>query len=371
MAVIVLIKLKTANDLQVSSLAFIKVVVAVLGILVLDCAWVLVDGHDGTLAFSLNYLINILYLFTTGLISYLWLKYVLFMLDKNAGRVLYKEILLALPLAALFAVSVVSPWTGWLFTISDGNCYQRGSFLFIQQAVSYGYGLSASLVALRSTRKNMNKEERAKAATLSSFIILPAVGSVVNVISDKLPTIWVFAALALVTVYMSLQSQQISTDGLTGLNNRRQFDRYLNARFTDSHRDCTLYLLLLDIDEFKHINDTLGHLAGDDALVAAANVFKLICGSNNAFLARYGGDEFAIVFEDKDGERPRHMLRRINAAFDAFNRVEHKPFLLTVSVGVGSSDNAASVAALIKQADDALYEMKARKKGLLRREQTH
>ena len=154
------------------------------------------------------------------------------------------------------------------------------------------------------------------------------------------------------------------TDPLTGLANRRAFDRALErecARLT--RNDSTLALLILDADHFKGVNDSLGHMKGDDYLSSLGSELARLCKRQSDMAARFGGEEFAILLPDTDAEEGRRFAESVRKAVAAL-RLPHPgssvaPFL-TVSIGVATAtkDWCSSPEALVAAADCALYAAK-------------
>lgn len=152
------------------------------------------------------------------------------------------------------------------------------------------------------------------------------------------------------------------TDGLTGLPNRRHFDRSLSdllARAT--RRNEAFSLVLIDVDQFKRFNDTHGHLAGDGCLAAVGKAMaETIRGTD--VIARYGGEEFALLLPQTGAEEARALaenLRRAIAAVD-LSHLPGSPAPVTASLGIASKAAAGTIGAeqLIAQADEALYAAK-------------
>jgi two-component system, cell cycle response regulator len=151
-------------------------------------------------------------------------------------------------------------------------------------------------------------------------------------------------------------------DPLTGLNNRRYFTSHLTSLlgYAGSTRG-ELTLLILDIDHFKHVNDTYGHDAGDEVLVEFSRRMKLSVRGID-LVCRLGGEEFVIVMPDTDPIRGFRIADRIrqsvsNVPFKIRNGAKDIP--VTVSVGMtGLRGEDGSVDALMKRADDALYKAK-------------
>jgi len=155
--------------------------------------------------------------------------------------------------------------------------------------------------------------------------------------------------------------QAASTDGLTGLANRRHFDEFLSQQVAAATRyGSPLSLVTLDLDHFKHLNDRYGHLAGDDVLRAVARSLAST-GRESDLVARHGGEEFALVLPQTDAAG---ALRVAERAADAVRAVEvqHEGAVLhvTASFGVATFDQNThrDAVGLLQAADRAVYEAK-------------
>jgi diguanylate cyclase (GGDEF)-like protein len=156
-----------------------------------------------------------------------------------------------------------------------------------------------------------------------------------------------------------------SLDGLTGLANRRGFDRELARawRRADEHRE-PLALMMIDIDHFKLFNDRYGHVRGDACLRAVGETLSLVALDDVAVVARYGGEEFALLLPGLD------VGRTIALAEEARRAIEHLLMthadapcgVITISIGVESLVPASNQTAadLVEAADRALYDAKRR-----------
>ncbi|GAA6131226.1 sensor domain-containing diguanylate cyclase [Halopseudomonas sabulinigri] len=155
-------------------------------------------------------------------------------------------------------------------------------------------------------------------------------------------------------------------DGLTGLYNRRYFDKTLLSEWRRLRRENTpLGLLMLDVDHFKRFNDLLGHQAGDDALQRLANAMSSCLMREGDCVCRYGGEEFAVILPGADLPQCMQVARRIHEAVElmalAHPDTSIDSGLLSVSIGAASLQPMPewSPHDLIKQADAALYRAKA------------
>jgi diguanylate cyclase (GGDEF)-like protein len=150
--------------------------------------------------------------------------------------------------------------------------------------------------------------------------------------------------------------QQNLTDALTNIPNRRAYDQKLSEEYARARRTgAPLSLLMVDIDLFKHYNDTFGHPAGDAALQSVARVLHAGLRPYD-FLARYGGEEFAIILPATDLADAIHVAERVRILV-ASSEFPHRKF--TVSLGVARLEPEAGIKALVQAADNGLYQAKA------------
>lgn len=150
-------------------------------------------------------------------------------------------------------------------------------------------------------------------------------------------------------------------DPITGLLNRRGFDQQLARLYRDGLSRCCL--LILDIDHFKEINDSHGHLLGDKVILAVANALRGCVGERGA-IARMGGDEFAVLLTQAELGGAGALAERVRAmvARGALRRADTDEVIgaVSVSVGVAARQGSEPLDAFIARADRALYDAKAR-----------
>lgn len=176
----------------------------------------------------------------------------------------------------------------------------------------------------------------------------------------------VAVSTALLLEQRTKELEQISfTDAVTGLNNRNYFDAHLELEWKRAHRlQYPLSLLLIDLDRFKFINDRYGHPAGDACLAAAGQCLARSRRRAGDVLARIGGDEFAILLVNADGEAAEKIAAAVCQGLRELALTEagqHVP--VTSSIGIATTIPTAAdsdgTKAFISSADSALYVAKA------------
>jgi diguanylate cyclase (GGDEF)-like protein len=154
------------------------------------------------------------------------------------------------------------------------------------------------------------------------------------------------------------------TDPLTGLYNRRQFFNLANHEIEQVRRfNRAVALVLIDLDDFKRINDTFGHLIGDSVLSRIAGIFQGLTRAVDV-VCRYGGEEFAILMPETDSTASEIIIQRVRKTLEGQNLIANLgDFPVTFSAGIASfgTSNAhgpVDLEILIKWADQALYHAK-------------
>jgi diguanylate cyclase (GGDEF)-like protein/PAS domain S-box-containing protein len=155
----------------------------------------------------------------------------------------------------------------------------------------------------------------------------------------------------------SIVMKRAETDALTGLRNRRHVDELAERIFRAVHsHDLEVSLILIDIDHFKHFNDTYGHEQGDRVLCLVADVVRE-CTGDSEMAARFGGEEFLLVCPDVDIEE---AVRRAQELVLKIRAITEAPSPVAVSIGVSSADrNDTDWHQVLRRADQALYGAKA------------
>lgn len=155
--------------------------------------------------------------------------------------------------------------------------------------------------------------------------------------------------------------RESTTDALTGLYNRRAFESCLQHTVAVNRLfQYPAALLLIDIDHFKQVNDTYGHVAGDEALKATAERIVRVCKRKSDFVARYGGEEFAVILRETSLRDAQKIAQQIadSVRRDPVPLPDSKPIRITVSIGVAELQPNETPESWFQRADERLYQAK-------------
>ena len=278
----------------------------------------------------------------------------------------------SLPVLINLVLSLLSIRYGILFRIEADNTYTRAPFLWLSFVLSY---LLLGVALVRVLHGNW-KLRRAKKwsyniaiipgrrgmCALEIFPLIPLVGGLLQVHYAYVTVVWLSTVLALLVLFINEQNVEIATDPLTGLYNRKQTDIYLQNLLQSNLGYDQLCLMIIDVDNFKRINDEFGHLKGDQALRVLASAMRAEC-DKRTFFSRYGGDEFVICALGSNPETLYQLPQRLNRWLAEYCQAMKLPFSLSVSAGIAQWDQTMNgLDALYAQADAKLYQDKARMK---------
>ena len=288
-----------------------------------DMIWTLSDGADGTLGIAANWISNAVSFSLFAIACLIWFIYSETMQGSRLVTSRYRVVLVTLP-----------------------------------TALSYCYVIHASPHAFVQSRRVESLQTKAIYRTLAFFAIPALVGGTFQVVCS-VPGLCVGIMISMLLLYIICQEQLISTDPLTGLNNRNRFETYMLSLFSNVDQAEDVYLLMMDADGFKQINDRYGHVEGDHALQVISAALKEVCSASGGFIARYGGDEFVVLQKAVAEQDIMHLCATIN---DELAHAE-VPYALRMSIGYARvGDSVDTWQDLLRAADAELYRVKAEKK---------
>ena len=315
-----------------------------------------------TIDISINMFFNLLYFTINVVFGYVWCLYVVYRMFGSPRRVRrYAKIICAPVVVALVSIWT-TPFTGWVFSISDQNVYTRES-LWIVPAISTIAYVVFGIGYVYSNKKKINKYMIMPIALIMTPIF---VGMFVQWLLPGTAIIAMVITISLVGFYATTQSESAYIDRLSGVYNRRYLDDYLtglneNEKYRKSGK--TITGVMLDMDKFKQINDNFGHHVGDDAIAQVGSILRDNLGKMN-FAARYGGDEFIIITPMLDNDSIEVLMKKLTDVANERNASGDYPYELSFSYGyaqftVGKEKDSDG---FMKRMDDNMYEYKVAKK---------
>ena len=341
---------------------FRAVILLTMVLLLLDVATWMLDGQPGVFMNAANYAAETLGFILTPIPAMIWALYSSYQVFSDMRRLKIEAAVLSIPVILCALLSLSSIFTGWVFTIDGSNIYHRGPLFFIVVAVTY-LELIYVAAAFIYHRKMISRK---LFIPMLLFTVPPIIGAVIQLMFYGVTLLWSSITISIFIVHTSVQNKQFYLDHLTGVFNRRQMDNYLYNRIQNAKGGKDFSCIMLDIDNFKTINDTYGHVVGDDALVSAAHLLRS-CIRNEDFLARYAGDEFIIILDISDETLLKSTIERIQAKAALYNQTSLKPFTLSFSAGydIYRHNEPVSRDDFVTHVDSLMYADKNGKKAAL------
>ena len=296
-------------------------------------------------------------------LSCCWFCYAELRLRPDLTEKLWFRLAALVPLGLVVLLNVISLRTGLIFSIEEeGVSYGPGYWLQFALVVSYPLFVTVHALSCVAGEASTLKREEYR-ATLS-FVVIPTLAGFVGYVIPMTPIVGEFLFFGLFLIFINLQKMQIYNDALTGLNNRRRADQYLDTSIAAAARE-PFYLFMIDVNFFKEINDTMGHLEGDRALQAVARALKQTCARYHGFAARWGGDEFILIVRQHDLPEPRSLVNDLEERMLEAGAALGLPRRLSAGIGCSlcsaPSDRPGD---LMSRADRMLYQDKQRVHGL-------
>ncbi|MBP5311556.1 MAG: GGDEF domain-containing protein [Clostridia bacterium] len=332
--------------------------VAFMGYFIFDTFWAMViDGVVQKTLFTVI-LANVANYLCMASITHFWLEYTLAVLHHpNRNKRVFK-----LAHAAPFIVSTVALVQLLIFareTIIDGELMPTALyFVFLIAVPCINIG-SAVIYAFGRAFKAVDPIHKKRYFAVGVFpILVVTAGLLQTVLVPDMPMFCLACAITMVTFNIQMMQTEISTDSLTGLNNRGELQHFV-SQFEDSHSEGNdFFVVMMDVNDFKLINDNFGHAEGDRALITISKALKDATrdSKNTLFLGRYGGDEFIMIIKADGEETVDALIAEIRENIASECEEGKTPYMISVSAGYDRySGQKDSFRDCVQQADKKLY----------------
>lgn len=310
----------------------------------------IIDARPGFIFHILQYISNTISSASSGIIGYCWCLFVEYHIHRNFKRIKKKSRILAVPLIiATILIFINLLGTGIIFDISKENVYTRGPMNFILYIFVFVYYIES----IYTVQKAKNDSILVEFFPIYFFIIPCMIGTMIQGFFFGISTVWLCVAIAFIIVYIEIQISISFIDDLSGLYNRKYMNHYLNK--LQNNKTKHAYGFLLDVNDFKVINDTYGHLSGDRAIIHIGKILQNAVG-NGCVAIRMGGDEFVIFAILKSNEEALALKKHIEQNVRQFNTNSTEPFHLSFSIGIAKYNG--NIDTFLSAMDDSMYEAK-------------
>ncbi|MFB6468509.1 GGDEF domain-containing protein [Cytobacillus sp. Hz8] len=337
---------------------FLSIVITTILLLLLDIGSRL-DGNPGEIYYVIDNSGNFLIFLLNLILPSLWLLYVhyqVFQDERKTKRLCYPLLVLNVLNAGMATLTL---FNGWYYYVDSHNIYHRGP-LFLLSASIIILLLLISFILVTVNRRRIDKKSY---CALVFFGIPPLISIILQIVFYGISFILNSVVLSLLIAFLNIQNRNIYIDYLTGVYNRKRFELYLKGKISKSGRNKRFAAIMVDLNDFKSINDTYGHDMGDKALQISADLFSS-CLKPEDFIARFGGDEFCIVLDVENRMELEGIVSKIKNSIERYNKYGSQPFNLQFSMGYTIYDDQShmTVEEFQKQIDSLMYENKQKHK---------
>ncbi|MCR5720706.1 MAG: GGDEF domain-containing protein [Lachnospiraceae bacterium] len=270
----------------------------------------------------------------------------------------------------------------WIFNIPvfvfvgkwfvDSDLDMTPFYYLCHLTIPVGYIIAASVKSFARAKDRRNFLFKKQYFIYGVYPLLVCFLGFLQIFIIGIPLFCFTTTILLLYVYLTSLDESVSIDPLTNLNNRVQLRKYVARECANKTGDrAGFYVVMMDIDRFKLINDRYGHLAGDHAIIDAATILKKSCDEfyRRTFVARYGGDEFIIILNSDKEEDVRELIEEMRNHLANFTKTANREYELNISAGfslhTGSADEFKKSVDL---ADQALYVDKQNRRKLEKKE---
>ena len=345
-------------DRQEKQLKYDQTLVAFMLYFISDTIWAAVDSElisKTQLPVSITNYVN--FILMTG-ITYSWLKYVMAVekLEKRNRLAVKYGIVFPFAVSAIILLLLFIAAPHVLLEDSLSVTPVFDGFMIVTPSI---YIVAVIMYALKEIKREDDPIERRKHFYIAFFPVMLVAGGLLQMIfMPTLPLFCYAGTIFMLIFHMKTTDDQISTDPLTKLNNRSQLIRYVAQENNMRIEGRATYVVMMDINDFKKINDNLGHAEGDMALVLFAKALVDTIKNCNMpmFLGRFGGDEFVLIAHPIKKEEIDALIEEIRSNVRKECLKEGKPYVISAGIGYDELLNPPDTfQKCMQRADSKLY----------------
>lgn len=346
---------------QSKQVIFLNMIIAHIMYFTSDIFWALIlGGYLPSNYFSVS-VANLMNALIIGAITSFWFVYVEISQGEEYIKKFRNRMIVMIP-AIVNTLVLLVLFTFFPSTVITEDYHVTLTYYLIFLGIPIGYIVASTIRSfVRAFRKD-NYAVRSAYIVSGIYPIILSIFGVMQTLWLEAPMFCFGCSIMMLYVYITSLNDQVSIDELTKLNNRTQLKKYVASEAQKQSSDkYDRYVLMVDLNKFKQINDQYGHVEGDCALKRTADALKLSCSENpmRTFIARYGGDEFIIIAKTDKEENIKALCQSIRDNLKHLNKKAGAEYELTASIGYSPySGDIASFQAALAKADDYLYKEK-------------
>ena len=351
-------------DKRLTSQTFTELVISAMVYVFLDMVCGLQQNHVIHLSVLVSTILNTAFFVSSYSLTHLSFAFTECELGRDWVSEPKKRMISLIPAGLLTIMTLCTLKWHFFFYIDSEGIYQKGPLYLVMLPFVYIYMILIAIRMITMFPKKKYYAFRGKLEMVAGIVIFPLIAGILQVIFPNVSVICFGLTLGVIQAFTAFLTNRITMDELTQINNRTKLMQYLET-YMESRvqgQETDLHFLMIDLDDFKHINDTYGHLEGDNALVRTADVLKKTMAGRAGILARYGGDEFCIAGE-MTKEDAEDLIANLYSNLQAANIAAACPYNIGMSVGCGRlTKEVQTIPDLVRKADEDLYRRKKAKK---------
>jgi diguanylate cyclase (GGDEF)-like protein len=301
--------------------------------ILLDTIILLLNGNDSLVASIILHTSVGVYFVLPPMFGLLWLFYVDITIFNDRKRLYKISIVPSIIFFINLGLVLASYFSGLIFNINESNIFTLGSYYYIVVIPPFLNLMLANYDILKNKERIRKKE----LAPLLLFSIPPIVAALILVMIKDINLVLSSLVISNLLIYIYIQSRITSTDFLTGLFNRREYESIIKDLSFTKQKRLTVSGIMVDINDFKNINDQYGHRVGDEILVHVSKLLRSTIRSQD-YIFRIGGDEFVIVIISDKKDVINEIMNRIEHVVHEFNKQSSYDFSISLSLGKGIYD---------------------------------
>lgn len=328
-------------------------------ILIMDTVLWILNGKSGAYMRQANLLLTVFYYILNPLPCILWSLYVDYKFYRDKKHTKRLILPFSIPILINAVLSVLSYFKGYEFFFDEKNIYHRGKLFIIMAGICFFY-LLYTMIFIILKRHSIKKDYF---ISILMFIFPPLAGGIIQSLFYGISLVWVCMTVSILNIFINIQNNQLCTDYLTGICNRRQLDYYLKEQIKNNTGRKFLGGIMIDVNSFKSINDFYGHVMGDEALEYTAQILKKSFRKED-FIARYGGDEFIVIIRIDERAELENAVNRLQKNVEQFNERKITPYIISIGIGYDIFNPKMTMQQFLEHIDSLMYEDKKNKKSL-------